>query len=104
MKTVGIITMHRVLNCGSALQAYALQHKIEQLGYKSELIDYLYPNAYHKSFRKSDGKSILSRLINNLYSCLISFFLKKNFSHFYNNHFVLSLIPQHFDLTLFISS
>ena len=90
MKTVGIITMHRVLNCGSALQAYALQHKIEQLGYKSELIDYLYPNAYHKSFRKSDGKSILSRLINNLYSCLISFFLKKNFSHFYNNHFVLS--------------
>lgn len=82
MKTVGIITMHRVLNCGSALQAYALQHKIEQLGYKSELIDYLYPNAYHKSFRKSDGKSILSRLINNLYSCLISFFLKKNFSHF----------------------
>lgn len=78
MKTVGIITMHRVLNCGSALQAYALQHKIEQLGYKSELIDYLYPNAYHKSLRKSEGKSILSRLINNLYSCLNSFFLSNS--------------------------
>ena len=47
MKTVGIITMHKVPNFGSALQAYALQHKVGELGYDAELIDYHYPNKYH---------------------------------------------------------
>ena len=40
---IGIITMHRVQNIGSVLQAYALQFKIRQLGYESELIDYVFP-------------------------------------------------------------
>ena len=40
---IGIITMHRVQNIGSVLQAYALQHKITQLGYEAELIDYIFP-------------------------------------------------------------
>ena len=48
MKKVGIITMHRVQNYGSALQAYALQAYISKLGYAAELIDYIYPNAKHK--------------------------------------------------------
>ncbi len=37
------MTMHRVQNVGSVLQAYALQRKIEQLGYEAELIDYEFP-------------------------------------------------------------
>lgn len=45
--TVGIITMHKVLNFGSALQTYALQEAVEQLGFRVEIIDYLYPNAEH---------------------------------------------------------
>ena len=49
MKKVGIITMHKVVNYGSALQAYALQRVIEKLGYDCEIIDYIYPNAYHLS-------------------------------------------------------
>lgn len=40
---VGIITTHRVHNCGSFLQAYALQVVIKQLGCRSEYIDYV-PN------------------------------------------------------------
>ena len=36
---IGIITMHRVLNIGSVLQAYATQKAFEKLGYDSELID-----------------------------------------------------------------
>ena len=44
MKSVGIVTMHKVLNYGSALQAYALQRKIDELGFKATIIDYLYPN------------------------------------------------------------
>jgi hypothetical protein len=50
---IGIITLHRVRNYGSALQAYALQEYIEKehLG-EAELIDYIYPNQYHKTKRK----------------------------------------------------
>ncbi len=39
--------MHKVPNYGSALQAYALQKKVESLGYDAELIDYNYPNQFH---------------------------------------------------------
>lgn len=50
---IGIITLHRVKNYGSALQAYALQEYIEKekLG-EAELIDYIFPNQYHKTKRK----------------------------------------------------
>lgn len=42
MKRVGIITYHRHNNYGAVLQAYALQKKIESMGYYSEIIDYQY--------------------------------------------------------------
>ena len=51
---VGIITMHRVNNAGSALQAYALYHAVCKLGYKCEIIDYQYPNEYHKQENKNE--------------------------------------------------
>lgn len=41
-KKVGIITLHRVVNYGSVLQTYALQEKIKELEYTTEVIDY-YP-------------------------------------------------------------
>lgn len=46
-KRVGIITMHKIYNFGSALQAYALQHIVTALGYDAELIDYKFPNVFH---------------------------------------------------------
>lgn len=46
-KSIGIITMHKVINSGSALQAFALQKKLEELGYYSEIIDYIFPNSAH---------------------------------------------------------
>ena len=54
---IGIMTMHRVQNVGSVLQAYALQHKIQQFGYDAELIDYVFPQEKKKSF---SPKGILS--------------------------------------------
>ncbi len=42
MKKVGIITMHRVVNYGSFLQAYALKKTIESFGYNVEFIDFHY--------------------------------------------------------------
>lgn len=47
---IGIITIHRLYNYGSNLQAFALQHYIEEkFGYRVEIIDYLFPNKYHKN-------------------------------------------------------
>lgn len=45
-KTVGIITVHRYFNYGSALQAYATQVIFEKLGYDAFIIDYDAPNAF----------------------------------------------------------
>lgn len=37
---IGIITFHRAINYGAALQAYALQYALNQMGYEAEIIDY----------------------------------------------------------------
>lgn len=47
MKSVGIITIHKINNYGSVLQAYALQKVFENMGCKVEIIDYNFPNEYH---------------------------------------------------------
>lgn len=52
-KKIGIITMHRVINAGSALQAYALYHTVQKLGYQCEIIDYQYPNRFHQQEKKT---------------------------------------------------
>lgn len=65
MSKVGLLTMHRVVNFGSVLQAYATQVAIEKLGYDCTIIDYKYPNDFHEkpkgvSYRVYDfAKSIL---------------------------------------------
>lgn len=47
MKSIGIITIHKINNYGSVLQAYALQKMCEEMGYKVEIIDYNFPNQSH---------------------------------------------------------
>lgn len=47
MKSIGIITIHKINNYGSVFQAYALQKACEDLGYKVEIIDYDFPNSFH---------------------------------------------------------
>lgn len=50
MKSIGIITIHRIHNYGSALQAYALQHYIQKnCSANAEIIDYIFPNEFHKT-------------------------------------------------------
>ena len=48
MKKIGIITVHRLPNWGSALQGYALQKVVESLGFVCECINYSYPNHWHE--------------------------------------------------------
>lgn len=40
MKKVGIMSMQRIINYGSFLQAYGLKKVIEGLGYEVEFVDY----------------------------------------------------------------
>jgi len=49
---VGIITILKVNNYGAELQAFALQRKLEKLGFESEIIDYL----YYKNWNFRDTK------------------------------------------------
>ena len=39
---IGIITICKVNNYGAELQAFATQKRLEQMGHKAEIIDYLY--------------------------------------------------------------
>lgn len=56
-KTIGILTFHRVLNVGANLQAYALQHFIQNEISSCEIIDF-YPNNYLK--KKSWKRRVFS--------------------------------------------
>ena len=82
--------MHKVLNCGSAIQAYALQYFIEKIGHKAEIIDYEYPNKYHKSIRPIGYRNIFIRLIDKLYTCLNNYYLQQRFRPFYKACYKLS--------------
>lgn len=56
--------MHKVYNYGSALQAWATLKIVEKLGHQAELIDYLYPNSYHKkSYKKNIIKASFQRVL-----------------------------------------
>lgn len=46
---IGIITIHRLINFGTALQAYALQKYLQKTtDHQIEIIDYVFPNSFHK--------------------------------------------------------
>ena len=88
MKRIGILTMHRVQNYGSALQAYALQEYINRLGYDAELIDYIFPNKKHKQHR-SLKKRIKSTLFKWAF-CLPLLRKSKRFTRFYKTYYKCS--------------
>ena len=51
MKSIGIITIHKINNYGSVLQAYALQKVCEDMGYSVDIFDYVFPNSWHVNNR-----------------------------------------------------
>ena len=83
----GIITMHKVLNCGSALQAYALQRKLGDMGFESEIIDYQYMD------KGLSRPSLKARVIAFFREALFGFpvaRMKRKFRAFYKRNLVLS--------------
>lgn len=72
MRTVGIITIHKINNYGSVFQAYALQKACEDLGFKVEIIDYNFPNIFHTSNKyveKNASQPNEPKWIKLLYAC-----------------------------------
>lgn len=54
MKKIGIITIVKANNYGAELQSYALQQKLNMLGYDAEIIDYLfYKNPLFRKTQKA---------------------------------------------------
>ena len=91
MKKIGIITFHRAKNYGAVLQAYALQHTLEQLGSDCEIVDYKcenIDNGYKPfQFSKTDPiKSILKSIV--MYRKRAKRI--EQFSSFYNNYLKIS--------------
>lgn len=91
MKT-GIITFHKSINYGSALQAWALTYKIKQLGAEAEIIDYE-PRNYKKLYgffffpfsKKDIGKDLIHLFCLKFFICR-----KKDFVSFKKKHLPLS--------------
>ncbi|MDR2963043.1 MAG: polysaccharide pyruvyl transferase family protein [Bacteroidales bacterium] len=88
MKKVGIITMHKVFNHGSALQAYATQCVLKKLGVEAEIIDYIFPNKFHKE--KKSIKDVLHTFLSEIISGFPQKKQQKHFNIFYKKHFKLS--------------
>ena len=78
--------MHRVLNYGSALQAYALQHAINRMGISCELIDYVFPNMIQAKTLKAKIKSFIGQLITGFPLSQ----KKRKFNNFYDKYYKLS--------------
>lgn len=88
--------MHRVLNYGSALQAYALQKYIENVsGADVYIIDYHFPNQYHKNAKTL--KKAIRDILGIAHDYLIGgrYCRVKRFNDFYNNFLKLSSIKYH---------
>ena len=78
MKKIGIITFHRATNYGAILQAFALQKKLEQMNYDSEIIDYR--NEYFEQIygvqKKFNTNNIFKKIV--YFFCKNYFFIQKN--------------------------
>lgn len=65
MSKIAVITLHYIRNYGSVLQTYATQKKLELMGHKVEIIDYVRPNAEEDAMLKDGleskhfGKNVL---------------------------------------------
>lgn len=111
MIKIGIITIVKVNNYGAELQAFALEKKLQQLGYNAEIIDYL----YYKNWRYKDStmskafipmnykEKILYylkyRLINFSIDCICPFFnkaIKKRRNNFLEFHKINTQFSQRF--------
>lgn len=81
---IAVITLHRVFNYGSVLQAYATQKIFEKLGYDVEIIDYI-PSAWQNKnlfWNISISRGFLKDMIYRLFRAISIILKKKSFGGF----------------------
>lgn len=91
MKSVGIITFHCSYNYGSALQAYALQSYLLEMGYKVKIIDYRSADFDgYKLFRLRQYKKRPQSLLADVLFLIPHSKRKRNFVQFWKDHLNLT--------------
>lgn len=80
-KTIAIITMHRVLNYGSILQTLALSKYLESIGFNPVVVDYKFPNEYHKSVARRGAVQQDERWFRAHLNGLCNRMIKPNYVH-----------------------
>ena len=88
MKKIGIMSMQRINNYGSFLQAYGLKCTINSLGYNVEFVDF----NIEKPVIADTNDSLLKRIIRN--KNVLFFLKKKKFLKKLNNKFINEYWPQ----------
>lgn len=99
-KKIGIITIHRIYNYGSVLQAYALQEICRFLGFDVEIIDYMFPNSFHIDASQNRHlntyqESIIEKIYRVFFKVLYSYDLlkqHKGITNFVNRYLSLSSV------------
>ncbi|NLY04321.1 MAG: polysaccharide pyruvyl transferase family protein [Campylobacter sp.] len=91
MRKVGLITFHNALNYGAALQAYATQKYINQLGYDCEIIDYINDTrakSYDMKFQISQElkNRNIKMAIKMFFGAIFMNARRKSFQDFYAKH------------------
>lgn len=87
---VGVITMHKVINYGSVLQAYATQEIVRKLGYECEIIDYDFPNSWQFSRGISQNRLSLKSRISKALHIRKAYDKEPKLLRFIHNHLLLS--------------
>ena len=94
---IAIISFHNAANYGAALQAVALQRKLDEIGYPNEYIDY--QNSYRKHSYDMTYQCILAlksykfkEAIKYILGSPFMYLRKKSFSKFYKEHLKLTPI------------
>lgn len=87
MKKIGIMSMQRIKNYGSFLQAYGLKKNIENLGYEVEFVDYEFGN----QIIPTKKKNIFLKILRNIN--IFEYVKKKKILKNYNDSFENKYIP-----------
>lgn len=91
MQTVGILTMHRVVNYGSFMQAYALKNIIESYGYQVSFRDFKTGQPRHLG-----EKIVLPSFINKIKKFILNFkhtILRRSFAKKMDYQFKYQYLP-----------
>jgi hypothetical protein len=110
IKTVGILTFHRVLNYGAVLQGYALQRTLDKLGVSSVFVDLQLPNdpfyepsainaawqercKSNRPQKNTSCKRIFKSAVIKTSACLLTAHSRKRFRAFQDNFLKLTHAP-----------